>query len=61
MKLNELSIGIIHSLIGKNDGVSIVIDQTVESMSRNLNINLGNFFFLAAHSSPRLMLFYGRR
>jgi len=53
MKLNELCIGIIHSLIGKNDGVSIVIDQTVESMSKNLDINLGNFFFLAAHSSPR--------
>lgn len=53
MKLNELRIGIIHSLIGKNDGVSIVIDQTVEAMSKHLDINLGNFFFLAAHSSPR--------
>lgn len=53
MKLNELRIGIIHSLIGKNDGVSIVIDQTVEAMSQHLDINLGNFFFLAAHSSPR--------
>lgn len=53
MKLNELRIGIIHSLIGKNDGVSIVIDQTVEAMSHHLGINLGNFFFLAAHSSPR--------
>lgn len=53
MKISELRIGIIHSLIGKNDGVSIVIDQTVEAMSDYLNINLGNFFFLAAHSSPR--------
>lgn len=53
MRLNELRIGIIHSLIGKNDGVSIVIDQTVEAMSQHLDINLGNFFFLAAHSSPR--------
>ncbi|WP_346860512.1 hypothetical protein [uncultured Draconibacterium sp.] len=53
MKLNELRIGIIHSLIGKNDGVSIVIDQTVEAMSQHLGINIGNFFFLAAHSSPR--------
>lgn len=53
MKLNDLRIGIIHSLIGKNDGVSIVIDQTVEAMSHYLDINLGNFFFLAAHSSPR--------
>jgi mannosylglucosylglycerate synthase len=53
MKLSELRIGIIHSLIGKNDGVSIVIDQTVEAMSEHLDINIGNFFFLAAHSSPR--------
>ena len=53
MKLNEIRIGIIHSLIGKNDGVSIVIDQTVKAMSKHLKINIGNFFFLAAHSSPR--------
>lgn len=53
MKLNELRVGLIHSLIGKNDGVSIVIDQTVKAMSKYLGINLGNFFFLAAHSSPR--------
>ena len=53
MKLNELRIGIIHSLIGKNDGVSIVIDQTVKAMVKYLDINLGNFYFLAAHSSPR--------
>lgn len=53
MRLNDLRIGIIHSLIGKNDGVSIVIDQTVTAMSKYLKINIGNFFFLAAHSSPR--------
>ena len=53
MKINELRIGIIHSLIGKNDGVSIVIDQTVKAMEKYLDINLGNFFFLAAHTSPR--------
>ncbi len=53
MKLNELRIGLIHSLIGKNDGVSIVIDQTVKAMSKYMKINIGNFFFLAAHSSPR--------
>ena len=53
MKVSELRIGIIHSLIGKNDGVSIVIDQTVKAMSKHLKINIGNFFFLAAHSSPR--------
>ena len=53
MRLNDIRIGLIHSLIGKNDGVSIVIDQTVEAMSKHLDINIGNFFFLAAHSSPR--------
>ena len=53
MKLSDLRIGIIHSLIGKNDGVSIVIDQTVKAMSKYMKINIGNFFFLAAHSSPR--------
>ena len=53
MRLNDIRIGIIHSLIGKNDGVSIVIDQTVKAMSKHLKINIGNFFFLGAHSSPR--------
>jgi len=53
MKLSELRIGIIHSLIGKNDGVSIVIDQSVNAMSKHLGIDLGHFFFLGAHSSPR--------
>ncbi len=53
MKASELHIGIIHSLIGKNDGVSIVIDQTVLAMVDHMGIDLGNFFFLAAHSSPR--------
>lgn len=53
MKFNELRIGIIHSLIGKNDGVSIVIDQSVEAMVKHMDIDLGKFFFLAAHSSPR--------
>ncbi len=53
MNLSELKIGIIHSLIGKNDGVSIVIDQTVKALSKHMGINIGNFYFLAAHSSPR--------
>ncbi len=53
MKLQHLNIGIIHSLIGKNDGVSIVIDQTVNAMVDNMGMELGNIFFLAAHSSPR--------
>ena len=53
MNLSQLNIGILHSLVGKNDGVSIVIDQSVEAMVKNLNIPLGNIYFLAAHSSPR--------
>src|SRR5512147_299710 len=53
MNISSLKIGIIHSLIGKNDGVSIVIDQTVNAMVDDLGVELGNIFFLAAHSSPR--------
>ncbi len=53
MNVHHLNIGIVHSLIGKNDGVSIVIDQTVNAMVNNMGINLGNIFFLAAHTSPR--------
>ena len=53
MDISHFNIGILHSLIGKNDGVSIVIDQTVRSMVNDLNVELGNIFFLAAHSSPR--------
>ncbi len=53
MKLKHLRVGIVHSLIGKNDGVSIVIDQTVNAMVDMMDIELGNIFFLAAHSSPR--------
>ncbi|MFW5656106.1 MAG: hypothetical protein ACOC31_02775 [Bacteroidota bacterium] len=53
MNISHLNVGIIHSLIGKNDGVSIVIDQTINAMVKDIGINLGNIFFLAAHSSPR--------
>jgi hypothetical protein len=53
MNISHINVGIIHSLIGKNDGVSIVIDQTVNAMVQDLGIALGNIFFLAAHSSPR--------
>jgi glycosyltransferase involved in cell wall biosynthesis len=53
MDISHLNYVIIHSLIGKNDGVSIVIDQSVNAMVKNLNIPLGNIFFLAAHTSPR--------
>lgn len=53
MEISHFNIGILHSLIGKNDGVSIVIDQTVRSMVSDLNVGLGNIYFLAAHSSPR--------
>ncbi|NJK85116.1 MAG: hypothetical protein HC906_03260 [Bacteroidales bacterium] len=53
MNISHLNYGILHSLIGKNDGVSIVIDQTVNAMVDDMGIGLGNIFFLAAHSSPR--------
>jgi glycosyltransferase involved in cell wall biosynthesis len=53
MDISHLNYGIIHSLIGKNDGVSIVIDQSVNAMVKDLGIQLGNIYFLAAHSSPR--------
>lgn len=53
MNISHLNIGIIHSLIGKNDGVSIVIDQSVHAMVKYLKIPLGNIYFLAASSSPR--------
>jgi glycosyltransferase involved in cell wall biosynthesis len=53
MDISHLNYGIIHSLIGKNDGVSIVIDQSVNAMVKGLGIQLGNIYFLAAHSSPR--------
>jgi hypothetical protein len=53
MNISHLNIGIIHSLIGKNDGVSIVIDQTVHAMVDDMGIGLGSIFFLAAHTSPR--------
>ncbi len=53
MDISHFNIGILHSLIGKNDGVSIVIDQTVSAMVSDLHVELGNIFFLAAHTSPR--------
>lgn len=53
MRISDLRVGIIHSLIGKNDGVSIVIDQTVNAMVKDMKIDLGKIFFLCAHSSPR--------
>lgn len=53
MNISHINVGIIHSLIGKNDGVSIVIDQTVNAMVKDMNVELGNIFFLAAHTSPR--------
>lgn len=49
----HIHIGIIHSLIGKNDGVSIVIDQSVNAMVKDMDVDLGNIHFLAAHTSPR--------
>lgn len=53
MKVSHLNVGLIHSLIGKNDGVSIVVDQTVNAMIKDMDVELGNIHFLAAHTSPR--------
>ncbi|MFW6219148.1 MAG: glycosyltransferase [Bacteroidota bacterium] len=53
MNISHLNIGIVHSLVGKNDGVSIVIDQTVKAMVKYMDIDLGHIHFLAAHTSPR--------
>jgi len=53
MKTSSLRIGIVHSIIGKNDGVSIVIDQSVKAMMEHMNIPLGNFYFLTAYAPPR--------
>lgn len=54
MDISRLKVGILHSLIGKNDGVSIVIDQTIKTMVKKMDIPLGNIYYLAGHSPPRL-------
>jgi glycosyltransferase involved in cell wall biosynthesis len=54
MDISRLKVGILHSLIGKNDGVSIVIDQTIKTMVKKMEIPLGNIYYLAGHSPPRL-------
>lgn len=54
MDISRLKVGILHSLIGKNDGVSIVIDQSIKTMVKKMEIPLGNIFYLAGHSPPRM-------
>jgi len=54
MNLSKLNIGILHSLIGKNDGVSIVIDQSIEAMVRYMDVSQDNIYFLAALAPARL-------
>jgi mannosylglucosylglycerate synthase len=54
MDITKLKVGILHSLIGKNDGVSIVIDQTIKTMVKKMQIPLGNIYCLAGHSPPRM-------
>jgi glycosyltransferase involved in cell wall biosynthesis len=54
MSTKNIKIGILHSLIGKNDGVSIVIDQSIKTMVKKMDIPLGNLHFLAGHSPPRM-------
>jgi hypothetical protein len=53
MKFENLRVGVIHSIIGKNDGVSIVVDQSVKAMLEHMHIPLGNIFFLCALSPAR--------
>jgi len=54
MNLSKLNIGILHSLIGKNDGVSIVIDQSIEAMVRYMDVSQDNIYFLSALAPARL-------
>ena len=54
MNLNQTRIGILHSLVGKNDGVSIVIDQSVQVMQQYLNVSKDNVFFLCAIGPSRV-------
>jgi glycosyltransferase involved in cell wall biosynthesis len=54
MDISRVKVGILHSLIGKNDGVSIVIDQTIKTMVKKMEIPLGNIYYLAGHSPPRM-------
>jgi glycosyltransferase involved in cell wall biosynthesis len=54
LDISRVKVGILHSLIGKNDGVSIVIDQTIKTMVKKMDIPLGNIYFLAGHSPPRM-------
>ncbi len=54
METNKnVKIGVLHSLIGANDGVSIVIDGMVESMLDHMKIPLDDLYFLAGHSPIR--------
>lgn len=53
MELSKINIGIVHSLIGKNDGVSIVIDQTINAMTTYLDVQLDNIFLLSALGPSR--------
>lgn len=54
MNLSKLHIGILHSLIGKNDGVSIVIEQSIEAMVRHMDVSQDHIYFLSALAPPRL-------
>ncbi len=54
MNLSKLNIGILHSLIGKNDGVSIVIDQSIQAMVRYMDVSQDNIYFLSALAPARL-------
>lgn len=53
MDLSHINIGILHSLIGKNDGVSIVIDQSIEAMNEYMGVPLDNIYLLSALAPSR--------
>ncbi|MGM5480883.1 MAG: hypothetical protein ACQESE_00580 [Nanobdellota archaeon] len=47
---STLTIGVLHSRVGFVDGVSVVIDQMVNSLSRNMNVQPTNMFYLCGKS-----------
>ncbi|MBR9704696.1 hypothetical protein GOV12_04745 [Candidatus Pacearchaeota archaeon] len=53
-KISKMNIGVIHSQVGFDDGVSIVMEQVEEVMSKNLNIPKSNIFYLVGKSKKSL-------
>ncbi|MDP6490591.1 MAG: hypothetical protein QGH42_07765 [Kiritimatiellia bacterium] len=53
MDISSLCIGILHSIVGGNDGVSIVIDQSVQALTEYLGVPPENIHFLAGRAPAR--------